>query len=217
MATLSMSAAAAIGAPCNRRSGRAASCAPQSTTSRWRRKPRPGRSRRQRRRGQASGRCRGATAARPPPGTAPRPAGAPPMRPASQPGFALPPPAHFPARRRPLRSGAAGAVKAGARGVCAPPAGRGLDRRSPPSRYTLSPPGRAGVSCRRGAPGSRRGTGTARSERKPRAFCGWSARRSTLRPRSAGAQRPSGGLGAPSPQYPQQCLAARRRGCPTQP
>ena len=31
-------------------------------------------------------------------------------------------------------SGAAGAVKAGARAFCAPPVGLGLDRRSPPSR-----------------------------------------------------------------------------------
>jgi hypothetical protein len=54
-------------------------------------------------------------------------------------------------------SGWAGAVKAGARAVCAPPAGLGLDRRSPPSRYTLSPPGRAGVFCRLGAPGGRTG------------------------------------------------------------
>ena len=31
-----------------------------------------------------------------------------------------------------------------ARAFCAPPAGLGLDRRSPPSRYTFFPPGRAG-------------------------------------------------------------------------
>jgi len=41
-------------------------------------------------------------------------------------------------------SGWAGAVKAGARVLCAPAVGLGLDSMSPPSRYTLSPPGRAG-------------------------------------------------------------------------
>jgi hypothetical protein len=85
MATLRMGGAvAAIGAPCNGRSGLAASGSPRSITSRWRPEHRPGMSRRQRRRarrrGQASGRCRGATAARP--AAAPRPTGAPPMRPA---------------------------------------------------------------------------------------------------------------------------------------
>jgi len=63
MATLSMSAAAAIGAPCNRRSGRAASCAPRSITSRWRREHRPGMSR-----GQPQG------PGQRPPGAPPRPA-----------------------------------------------------------------------------------------------------------------------------------------------
>jgi len=63
MATLSMSAAAAIGAPCNRRSGRAASCAPRSITSRWRREHSPGMSR-----GQPQG------PGQRPPGAPPRPA-----------------------------------------------------------------------------------------------------------------------------------------------
>jgi hypothetical protein len=58
-------------------------------------------------------------------------------------------------------SGWAGAVKAGARALCAPPAGLGLDRRSPPSRYTFPPLGRAGVL----APGRPLG---GRRERWPR-------------------------------------------------
>ncbi len=66
-------------------------------------------------------------------------------------------PDRFPARRRLPPSGGAGAVKAGARALCAPPVGLGLDRRSPPSRYTFIPPGRAGVCAARAPPGGRTG------------------------------------------------------------
>ena len=50
--------------------------------------------------------------------------------------FALAP-ARFLARRRPQTSGAAGAVKAGARALCAPPGGLGLDVR--PVQTELAP------------------------------------------------------------------------------
>ena len=107
MATLSMSAAAAaIGAPCNRRSGLAAAGASRSITSRWRREHRPGRSRRQRRRGEASGRREHQR--RPPLRRDQR------ERHRAQPDGSLPQPA-FPARRRPQTSGGAGAVKAAQR------------------------------------------------------------------------------------------------------
>jgi hypothetical protein len=48
-----------------------------------------------------------------------------------------PAPARFPARRRPQTSGGAGAVKAGARALCAPPGGLGLDVR--PVQTELAP------------------------------------------------------------------------------
>jgi hypothetical protein len=45
-----------------------------------------------------------------------------------------------------------GRLEGGVRALGAPPVGLGLDRRSPPRRYTFIPPGRAGVFCRLGAP-----------------------------------------------------------------
>ena len=78
-----------------------------------------------------------------------------------------------------------------------------LDRTSPPGRYTLSQPGRAGVPCRLGAPwGADGSAGPARSARKPRGVCGWSARTVTAHGRAGGRTRewaPTAAKRKPSP------------------
>ena len=76
----------------------------------------------------------------------------------------------FPARRRPLPSGLAGAVKA----APAPRVARGAltagARQAARLAFRLA--GLGFFPCRLGAPGGRRGAGAARSVRKPRGFCG---------------------------------------------
>lgn len=206
MATLSMSATAAIGAPCNRRSGLAASCTPRSITSRWRHEPRPGRSRRQRRRGTARRRDQRERH---------RAAHSDPRGPAFAPAFS----------------------------------GQAATNQRPPRRYTLIPPDRAGFllpgrpwgqmgtlapragcgrrGCLRLQPEHGDGAGWAGARTpagEPAAAStsrtGWSARRATLRTRSA----PQRGVWGRSPMIRSNAwqpgrggAAARRRGCPTQP
>jgi hypothetical protein len=141
----------------------------------------------------------------------------------------LPAPARFPARRRPLPSGGAGAVKAasapsvartalteGARraarlsfrlaglgfpGSWAPPGGR-TGALAPPaasaSRVGCAA-GARGRGRRRVGGGQQSEMGAARRERKPRGVCGWSPSTATFLTRSAGAERPGRGVGAPSP------------------
>jgi len=127
-------------------------------------------------------RCRLCRGLRPPQGATPRPTGAPPMRPTSS-------PSPFP--------GQAAATNPAARWALSRPrsaerSAGSLDRRSPPGRYTLVPPGRAGVCCLLGAPwGADGNAGTARSERKPRGVCGESARTVTA-PGGRGAQLGNG-------------------------
>jgi len=164
MATLSMSAAAAIGAPCNRRSGRAASCAPRSITSRWRREHRPGMSR-----GQPQG------PGQRPPGAPPRPArrqarrcaatngSATELRTATRVARPVPQPVFRPGGGHKLAAG-----RALSRPRSAERSEGSLDRRSPPHCYTFIPPGRAGVSCFVGAPWGADGAQAPRAARASR-------------------------------------------------
>jgi hypothetical protein len=128
-------------------------------------------------------RCRLCRGLRPPQGATPRPTGAPPMRPTSS-------PSPFPGQTAATNPAARWALS---RPRSAERSEGSLDRRSPPGRYTLVPPGRAGVCCLLGAPwGADGSAGTARSERKPRGVCGWSAR--TVTAPGGGGQ--NSGMGA---------------------
>lgn len=120
------------------------------------------------------------------------------------PGLALPQPV-FPARRRLLPSGWAGAVKAASLRA---PAGLGLDSRSPPGRYTLMPPGRAGFWSsgsswgRTGAPAPRAADGSRGTRLKASTATSGVGRGQRLRwaPAAAGGRR---------------AAAEARGGCPT--
>jgi len=93
-----------------------------------------------------------ATAARPLPGAAPRPPGAP-RRCAQRPAWPGLCPSPFSGRRQPQSQRLGGRCQGRA---SAERSEGSLDRKSPPSRYTLVPPGRAGIFSLLGAPGGGR-------------------------------------------------------------